>query len=133
MNKSGIKKDILQRLNTKSIETYKATESRMKLAAKIEDALKTNGLSKKQFAGILGKHPSEITKWLSGTHNFTVDTLIDISKVLGVELISIEEKSTTYSLDIFRYSSFSKIRSTKSKPKHLNIKKSGFKWSNIFE
>ena len=56
MNKSGIKKDILQRLNTKSIETYKATESRMKLAAKIEDALKTNGLSKKQVAGILGKN-----------------------------------------------------------------------------
>jgi hypothetical protein len=42
----------------------------MLLAAQIEDAMLAKGIGKKQFADILGKKPSVITKWLSGTHNF---------------------------------------------------------------
>lgn len=32
-----------------------------------------------------GKQPSVITKWLSGTHNFTTDTLDEIAYHLGIE------------------------------------------------
>lgn len=43
----------------------------MMLAANIADDMQIACLSKKQFADKMGKNPSEITKWLSGTHNFT--------------------------------------------------------------
>jgi len=65
-------------------------EKRMLLAAKIDDAIKAKRWSKKEFAGNMGKSPSEISKWLSGTHNFTSDTLFDIARVLGTSLIDLE-------------------------------------------
>lgn len=68
----------------------KRAEQRMLLAAKIADAVDAKGWSRKKFAEHLGKHPSEVTKWLSGTHNFTSDTLFDIQEELGIKLIEIE-------------------------------------------
>jgi transcriptional regulator with XRE-family HTH domain len=73
-------------------ELEKQIEYRMKLAAKIDKARIKMGLSKKQFAEKLSKSPSEITKWLSGTHNFTSDTLFDIQQLLAVELLNFEDK-----------------------------------------
>ena len=81
-------------------------EKRMLLAAKIDDALKAKGWKKKDFANALHKRPSEITKWLSGTHNFTIDTLWDIERVLDIELMRLEEKpqeqGITYTATISR-------------------------------
>jgi len=69
-------------------------EKRMLLAARIEDAMNDKGLNKSQFAALMGKKNSVITKWLSGTHNFTADTLFDISRVLDVNLINLELNNT---------------------------------------
>lgn len=71
----------------------KQVEFRMKLAAKIDNARKKLGWNKKQLAEKLSKRPSEISKWLSGTHNFTSDTLFDIQVLMGIELINLDEKS----------------------------------------
>ncbi|MBO5834552.1 MAG: helix-turn-helix transcriptional regulator [Bacteroidales bacterium] len=60
---------------------------RMRLAIKIADAIAQSGLTQKEFAERMNKKPSEISKWLSGTHNFTIDTLYDISRELGITLI----------------------------------------------
>ncbi|MBK8922648.1 MAG: helix-turn-helix transcriptional regulator [Saprospirales bacterium] len=65
----------------------------MMLAAKIEDAMTAKNIGKKQLAEMMGQRPSVITKWLSGKHNFTVDTLTDIQRVLGVRLLALEEKT----------------------------------------
>jgi ribosome-binding protein aMBF1 (putative translation factor) len=65
----------------------KQVEFRMKLAAKIDNARKKLGWSKKLLAEKLSKRPSEVSKWLSGTHNFTSDTLFEIQYLMGVELI----------------------------------------------
>jgi len=62
------------------------TETKMLLAARIDDFIKAIGLNKGQFATRINKSPSEISKWLSGTHNFTIDTLVEISLALGVRL-----------------------------------------------
>jgi ribosome-binding protein aMBF1 (putative translation factor) len=67
-------------------------KKRMMLAAKIDDGIKAKGWKKKDLAEALNKQPSEITKWLSGTHNFTSDTLWDIEDVLDIELISLADK-----------------------------------------
>lgn len=71
----------------------KRTEKKMLLAAKIDDAIKSKGWKKADFARAMGKRPSEISKWLSGTHNFTADTMSDIEDILGIKLIVTEEKA----------------------------------------
>lgn len=68
-------------------EEQHRTDNRMLLAAQIADALEAKGISQIQLAKTLGKHHSVITKWLSGTHNFTVDTLSDIESALGINLV----------------------------------------------
>jgi transcriptional regulator with XRE-family HTH domain len=67
-------------------------DKRMLLAAKIQDAIKAKGWKNKDFLEALGKdNPSIITKWLSGTHNFTTDTLVEIEHALGIRLLNLEE------------------------------------------
>jgi transcriptional regulator with XRE-family HTH domain len=61
-------------------------EDRMVIAARIADIVRENGWSKSLFADKVGQLPSVISKWLSGTHNFTLDTLTVISVVLEVPL-----------------------------------------------
>ena len=73
-------------------EELARTESRMMLAAKIFDAMEAKKIGKKQFADLMKQSPSVITKWLSGGHNFTVDTLTDIQRTLNVQLLALEEK-----------------------------------------
>lgn len=51
--------------------------------------MEEKGLSKKGLADALGKRPSEVTKWLSGQHNFTVSTLAMLSAFFGQPIISV--------------------------------------------
>lgn len=57
------------------------------IANRIDYLIKKNGLSKRSFAEALGKRPSEVSKWLSGQHNFTLRTLATISAYFSEELI----------------------------------------------
>lgn len=59
------------------------------ISNKIDALMRERGLSRKQFADELGKRPSEITRWLSGQHNFTVSTLAMLSAFFGKEIISV--------------------------------------------
>lgn len=52
------------------------------ISNKIDALMQERGLTKKQFADQIGKRPSEITRWLSGQHNFTVSTLAMLSEFL---------------------------------------------------
>ncbi|MGM0497529.1 MAG: helix-turn-helix domain-containing protein [Bacteroidota bacterium] len=74
---------------------YKRTEKRMILAARIDEAKRAKGWKNKDLAKMLGKNDSEISKWLSGTHNFTADTLSDLEEVLGIQLLNAKEESKT--------------------------------------
>lgn len=49
--------------------------------------MQERGLSKKQFADALGKKPSEVTKWISGQHNFTIRTIAMLSTFFGKPII----------------------------------------------
>jgi transcriptional regulator with XRE-family HTH domain len=62
------------------------TKTKMQLAARIEDFMRAKGWNKSQFADNVGKNPSEVTKWFSGTQNFTIDVLTEIAFALGIEL-----------------------------------------------
>lgn len=73
-------------------EEQEKTNKRMQLAARIDKARAKKGWSRKQLANRLGKHPSEVSKWLSGTHNFTIDTLFELEDVLQVKFVHTGEK-----------------------------------------
>jgi len=60
------------------------TNIKMTLAARLDDLITARGWGKSEFAEKVNKNPSEITKWLSGTQNFTIDTLAEIGVVLNI-------------------------------------------------
>ncbi len=70
-------------------EIARFVEKNLALTEKINSILKERGIQKGQFAEMLGKRPSEISKWLSGTHNLTMKSITKMESVLGVDLISI--------------------------------------------
>ena len=57
------------------------------ISNRLDFLMKEKGLSKKQFADAIGKRPSEITRWLSGEHNFTISTLAMLSTFFGQPII----------------------------------------------
>ena len=59
------------------------------LADKIYAALKDKNISQKELAKRMGKTEAEVSRWLGGTHNFTLRTIAKISSALGVTLINI--------------------------------------------
>jgi transcriptional regulator with XRE-family HTH domain len=67
------------------------TNNRMLLAARIADVMREKGISQKALAEKLGKKHSVITLWLSGTHNFTCETLSDIEIALDIKLFQFTE------------------------------------------
>ncbi|HAC15827.1 MAG TPA: hypothetical protein DCE78_07780 [Bacteroidetes bacterium] len=79
-------------LNEISPIEMEQSKNKMQLATRMEDFMIAKGWNKSKFAEVVGKNPSEITKWLSGTQNFTIDTLTEIAFALGIELSSLMEK-----------------------------------------
>ena len=70
---------------------------KLKIAKKIDDVRKNNNWSKLDLAKAFNKHPSIITKWLNGTYNFTIDTLVEIEEVLNIKLFALgAEKEESY-------------------------------------
>ena len=57
------------------------------ISNRLDFLMKEKGLSKKQLADAIGKRPSEITRWLSGEHNFTISTLAMLSTFFGQPII----------------------------------------------
>ena len=56
---------------------------------RIHQILIEKGLKQKDLAEMLGKKESEISKWMRGTHNFTIDTLSAIETSLGEPILQI--------------------------------------------
>ena len=70
-------------------EQQARTDCKMRIATIIDEVMKSEEINKKQFADKIGRKPSDITKWLSGTHNFTIETLIDIEQVLKIRILNL--------------------------------------------
>ncbi|MCY7420897.1 MAG: hypothetical protein LH478_04045 [Chitinophagaceae bacterium] len=79
-----------------SYKEQKKIDALMLLAAKISKGIKAKGWNKTQFAKAMGQtNTSIITKWLSGTNSFKVDTLLDIQGVLCINLLSLDDEAST--------------------------------------
>lgn len=93
------------------------TDNRMLLAARIAEAMQEKNISQVQLAVMMGKNHSAITKWLSGTHNFTSDTLSDIESALGITLFQLVEMQPIINNDYLLL--FQKVNEP-VRPEHLS-------------
>ena len=60
-----------------------------RIVDRIHDILVEKGLKQKDLALKLGKSEAEISKWMRGTHNFTIDTLVSIEDALGAPIVEV--------------------------------------------
>ena len=70
-------------------ELKKQLDMSFAIADKLDAALKERGLTQKEFAHMIGHTQAEVSRWLSGTHNFTLATLAKISVALDVNLFTV--------------------------------------------
>ncbi len=59
------------------------------IADRIDEILKQQHLTQRDLARLTGKSESEISKWLTGRHNFTMKTLSLISTALATPVIRV--------------------------------------------
>lgn len=69
-----------------------------RIAESIEAILKQRNLTHSDFARLVGKRESEISRWMSGHHNFTISTLVKIESALKVKLIDRAYSSSSSTL-----------------------------------
>ncbi len=74
---------------TISSEMKKQMELSVGIANRIYDILESRGMTQKDFARLMGKSETEVSRWLSGTHNLTLATLSKISVALGTNIIGV--------------------------------------------
>ena len=64
-------------------------EMSVAIANRIYEILETKGMTQKDLAKRLGKTETEVSRWLSGTHNLTLSTICKISAALEEEIVSV--------------------------------------------
>ena len=61
------------------------------IAERLDALLKQKGITQHELAVRLGKRDSEVSKWLTGRHNFTTNTIARIEATIGEKLIMIAD------------------------------------------
>ena len=59
------------------------------IAEKLSKLLEERGMTQRDLARKVGKTEAEVSRWLGGTHNFTLRPLAKISTILGVDMIKV--------------------------------------------
>lgn len=62
------------------------------IANRIYDLLKAKRMTQREFAALMGKRESEISRWLTGSHGFTTTTLAKIAAVLGEPIVEVKRR-----------------------------------------
>jgi transcriptional regulator with XRE-family HTH domain len=64
------------------------------IVVRVHQLLREKGWTQKDLAEKLEKTPSEVSKWLSGEHNFTIRSLAKMEAELGAEIIYIPKRDS---------------------------------------
>lgn len=71
-------------------------DSSIEVANQIHAILERQGKTQRDLANLLCKNESEISKWLTGTHNFTLKSLSKIASVLDEKIITTPLESEAF-------------------------------------
>ena len=77
---------------TMTPEMKRQMDLSVQIANRIYEIMEDKGLSQKDLAHLLGKTETEVSRWLSGTHNMTMATLAKISSALGTDIVRVTKK-----------------------------------------
>ncbi|AFU69463.1 transcriptional regulator, XRE family protein [Psychroflexus torquis ATCC 700755] len=90
----------IRKVRAKYIDIF--VDNTFDLSGRIQYLLDKKGMEQKDLARELKKNESEISKWLSGSHNFTLKTLAKIEAVLGERLLEVvaNEGATVNKIEI---------------------------------
>jgi transcriptional regulator with XRE-family HTH domain len=78
--------------STISPEMKLQMEMSVAIANRIYEILESKGMTQKELARRLGKTETEVSRWLSGTHNMTLSTVCKISTALGEEIVTVPKR-----------------------------------------
>jgi len=65
---------------------FEMANIRMRVATRIWDLVQEKGWDKRTFAELMERDPEEISYWLSGTMNFDIKLLTEISFKTGIDI-----------------------------------------------
>lgn len=84
------KKFFVDAVNAIPPEIQKQVDYSMDISDSIAHELSKQKMSQKDFAKKIGRSEAEVSRWLSGRHNFTLSSLARISTVLGKDVIRVQ-------------------------------------------
>jgi transcriptional regulator with XRE-family HTH domain len=70
-------------------EIAKFVDTSFDISDRIHEILEERGISQKQLAEMLGKKESQVSKWMTGTHNFTIKTLALLEVKLNATIFQV--------------------------------------------
>ena len=73
------------------VQTRRSVAKMLDVADRIHRILEQKQMSQKDLAMALHKSESEISKWLSGTHNLELKTIIRIEEALGEDILTVPQ------------------------------------------
>lgn len=76
-------------------EARQFVERSFLIADQIKHSLRAQGLTQKDLADRLGKKEPEVSRMLTGTHNFTLKMLIRLEQALGTRLVTTPQEVQT--------------------------------------
>ena len=70
-------------------DVRQSVELSFRIVDRIHEILHEKGLKQKDLALRLGKSEAEISKWMRGTHNFTIETIVSIEDALDAPIVEV--------------------------------------------
>ncbi|MCW5900537.1 MAG: helix-turn-helix transcriptional regulator [Flavobacteriales bacterium] len=87
-------KSVIQRMRERiSPETKRMVAKNLAICEQVRLLLAEKGLTQKDLAERMGKSPAEVSKWLSGLHNLTQQSIVKMEEALGADITITPEQA----------------------------------------
>lgn len=86
MKRNSLMEECLQQITP---EIKAEVDFSIKVSKRLFDIMEKQGLTQRELAKMLGKNETEISRWMQGTHNFTLQTIQKIELTLGVKILQV--------------------------------------------
>lgn len=90
------------RLASVSGETERFVTHSMDIAGRLQLYIDSEGINQKLLAKRLARKESEVSKWMSGEHNFTIATISKLEATLEIEIIPYWERKLDHEDDFLK-------------------------------
>lgn len=142
MNKREKFLALVSKEKTKTVERAKERLASRKfrkisnlIAFEILERLEHLGWKQKDLADKMNVSPQQVNKWVKGRENFTLETLVNLSEILGVQLITVgpgSVKSFSVGQDQFTQTDQYSVASPQKRIVPLTVFKDSLDYNNEY-